>query len=73
MTATTPDVGVADLPEYNDVDLPLAKHMTARVPAPFYARIVVRALTSKSSEGAVIRRWLWRGALAEGIDLRRPL
>ena len=73
MTATTPDAGVADLPEYNDIDLPLVKVTTVRLPAPFYAHLVIRALTSKSSEGAVIRRWLWRGALAEGIDLRRPL
>jgi hypothetical protein len=63
----------AELPHYSDIDLPLVKHMTVRLPAPFYARIVLAALTSKNSEGHIIRRWLWRGALAEGIDLKKPL
>ena len=73
MTATTSDSGVGDLPEYNDIALPLCRQLSVRISAPMYARLVTRALTSKSSEGAIIRRWLWRGALAEGIDLNKPL
>ena len=73
MTATTSDSGVGDLPEYNDHALPLCRQITVRINAPMYARLLTRALTSRSSEGAIIRRWLWRGALAEGIDLNKPL
>ena len=73
LTATTSSSGVGDLPEYNDLALPLRRQLSVRISAPMYARLVTRALTSKSSEGAIIRRWLWRGALAEGIDLNKPL
>lgn len=73
MTATTSDSGVGDLPEYDDFALPLRRQLSVRISAPMYARLVTRALTSRSSEGAIVRRWLWRGALAEGIDLNKPL
>ena len=73
MTASTSKKDVGDLPEYNDVALPLRKHMTVRVSLPMYARIVTRALVERQSEGAILRRLLWRGGIAEGMDLHKPL
>ena len=73
--ADTPpkNTGDGELPEFHDYALPLVRQITVRIPAPFYARLVCQTLTTKDSETAIIRRWLWRGALVEGIDLMKPL
>ena len=75
MTTSTSqkDVG-GDLQPYDEINQPpLVKMFSVRLPAPTYARLVTRALCERNSEGSVLRRWLWRGAMAEGIDLLKPL
>ena len=52
---------------------PLIKHTSIRMTAPMYARLITRALVERSSEGFILRRWLWKGALAEGINIHEPL
>ena len=75
MTATTPEKSVVnDLPVYSELHAPpLVKSFTFRLNACFYARLITRALCERQSEGAIVRRWMYRGALAEGIDLNKPL
>lgn len=61
-------------PAYSETTMPpLVKQTTVRITAPAYARVLSRSLVERVSEGQVMRRWLWRGALAEGIDLNSPL
>lgn len=62
-----------ELPDFSDYSQPLVRTISVRLTAPMYARLICRSLTSKESEGSIIRRWLWRGAGVEGIDLMKPL
>ena len=75
MYASTPEKSVVnDLPVYSELHAPpLVKSFTFRLNACFYARLITRALCERQSEGAIVRRWMYRGALAEGIDLNKPL
>ncbi|QNI55194.1 hypothetical protein SynBIOSE41_02703 [Synechococcus sp. BIOS-E4-1] len=52
---------------------PLVRQITVRCGASAYAKLLTRALCERCSEGRIIRLWLWRGALAEGINLHEPL
>ena len=69
MTASPP-TAVEPLEEYDDKLTPLAKQLTIRMSAVAYANLVTRSLCESKTEGAIVRRWLWRGALAEGHDLQ---
>ena len=75
MTASTNVVNGAgnEDADYQDHLIPLVKVKTIRLTAPMYARLAVRALCEGKSEGAIVRRWLVKGALAEGIELNKPL
>ena len=76
MTATTTAVGVsdqmqdqyADQDQFADNGAPLVKHLHIRVSGPSYAAIVTRALAEGRPEAEVARRWMRRGALAEGCS-----
>jgi len=72
-TTTNTGNGAGELADFNDYSAPLIRQLSVRVDAPTYARVLTRALCERSSEGKIIRRWLWKGALAEGIDIRKPL
>ena len=78
MTNSTSEVSVGSndeqLAEYSELHLPpLVRTASFKMTLPCYARLVTRALCENSSEGRIIRRWLWRGAQQEGIDLNEPL
>ena len=70
MTAATTAVGVSDQmqDQFADNGAPLVKHMTVRLSGPSYAAIVTRALAEGRPEAEVARRWMRRGALAEGCS-----
>ena len=72
MTATTRNGVGADLPDYDDLAVPLVKQTSLRIPATAYALLKIHSLTENKSEGHILRRWLWRGAMAEGVNLQRP-
>lgn len=67
-TAQTTAVGEG-LPPFDDYAAPLVKHLGFRCSATQYAHIACRALCEKTAEGSIIRRWITRGAAAEGIDI----
>ena len=63
MTAQTPAVDGMD---YTDPPYPLIKHLHVRLSAPSYATLVTQSLIERRSEAEVARRWMRRGARAEG-------
>jgi hypothetical protein len=70
MTAAKTTAVGEGLPPFEDYSAPLVKSLGFRCSAPMYAGIAIRALCEGTGEGTVIRRWLTRGAAAEGIDLK---
>ena len=75
LTITNADRGAGnDEKQYDERHMPpLIKHTSIRMTAPMFARLTVRALVERNSEGFILRRWLTKGAAAEGIDLHEPL
>jgi hypothetical protein len=69
MTATNTPADGVDLPRFDDYAAPLVKPFTVRLTATQYAHLACRGLCEGNGEGAVLRRWLVKGAAAEGIDL----
>lgn len=58
-----------ELPPFDETSAPLIRHQSFRCTAVQYAHIVARALAEGKGEGAILRRWITRGAAAEGIDI----
>ena len=75
LTATNANRGAGnDEKQYDERHLPpLIKHTSIRMTAPMFARLAVRALVERNSEGFILRRWLTKGAATEGINLHEPL
>lgn len=78
MTQSTSNESVGsngeELEEYSELHLPpLVRTASFKLTLPAYARLMTKALCEHSSEGRIIRRWLWRGAKQEGFDLNAPL
>lgn len=63
MTAETPAV---DDKDFSDPPYPLLKHLHVRLSKPAYASLVTRSLAERRTEAEIARRWMRRGALAEG-------
>jgi hypothetical protein len=63
---------VDDKSQYGDpLCNPLERSMTIRISIPTYAAITMRALCEGVGESTVVRRWMRRGALQEGINIDR--
>jgi len=66
MTAATSAVGEKDFSDPYGV--PLVKHLNVRISGPSYAAVVTRALAEQRTEAEIARRWMRRGAAAEGVS-----
>ena len=66
---TTGQISVEESKE-RDRALPCNISISLRLPKWMRVNIVQRALAEKSSESAVIRRWIRNGAALEGHDTR---
>ena len=74
MVRQTHSVFVTALPLAVDVvmtdprGVPLTRQLTIRMSQAMYASIVTRSLIEQAPEAEIARRWIRRGALAEGIN-----